>query len=219
MTLVLATNSTTVIASTALVLAGCAVGILLGRWTAPREPAPTKDESSVAQIDFAPLVAEIRRSNDLLQSKVEREAPAGAPAPSSREPGTATTDNSDRIAQAIERLSAALEHTGGGVRTVSLPIESQKGPGYASLDAMCDRAVALAQLKAPDSWRAARTEFCQVHTGWTREDLVAHYGAPDTFSFTDKGGTLGYRRGINDDRVEIAFIIQDGRVAYVSLQP
>src|SRR5260221_8609855 len=60
-------SATTMIACVALALSGCAVGILLGRWTSSSAPASEHGvEAAASQADMRPILEEIRRAIEAL---------------------------------------------------------------------------------------------------------------------------------------------------------
>jgi hypothetical protein len=187
MTRILASSSTTVIASAALVLSGCAVGILLGRWTASQPQVASASATGAGPAELAPLLAEMRKLNETLQLQRETRGPVPTATPI-REDASSHSDRSGELAAAINRLNDVLERTGdrgGGVRA---SIQKLKGEGYPSLDAMFQRVEALLTAGQNPSNDLLSSEMKQLHRLWTREDLFEHYGSPTQMSGT--GGVL-----------------------------
>jgi outer membrane murein-binding lipoprotein Lpp len=215
--LTMASSSTTAIASGALVLAGCAVGILLGRWTAVSSPASEHNtETGALQADLRPAMAEIQRTSETILQTIQARGNTPPFTPSQRESATFAPDNLDRLTTAIETLNALLQTNGGRVGGRSPAIEKWKGPGFPTLDALWTRVHQIARANDPDWGEKFDSEMRQAHLAWTREDLFERYGAPTILNAKDRGLELGYQRKLEEDAIEsIAFLVADDLVVYI----
>jgi len=210
---------TTVTACAALALASCALGVVLGRWTVAPVGEVPRGDAPTASIDLAPLVAELRHTNELLQGRHGEDLSA-SPVQASREPATTTMAGSDQLLAAINRLSAAVESIGGVADLASRPTAMHRGPGFPSLDAMWQRALEFALSEDPKREQLANDEFSQAHVGWTRDEVIERYGAPSTIKTEPNTLALCYQREMGPERGAVAtigFLINEGRVILVSL--
>jgi hypothetical protein len=171
-------SATTVIACLALALSGCAVGILLGRWTT--SPAPASEhsvEAAAPQPDMRPLLEEIKRAIETLpQAMRERHDPDPASA-TGRESATTSSETLDRMTVAVERLNDLLARGAVGSGVGSTPTDVVKGPGYPSLEAVWQTVDSGLVPTDPDSMSKVNTELTRAHLLWRNEDLIQRYGA------------------------------------------
>ena len=209
-------SATTVIACVALALSGCAVGILLGRWTAAPSPVSEHNiEMPALQADIANALNGFQASAEgVLQAIRAREA-APQSAPGQRESAAPSPENLDRLTAAIERLDALIQansrHVGGG----SPAVEKSKGPGFPSLEALWQRVHEIMQTDDPKRLDTLVTEMCRVHLAWTREDLFQRYGAPQALSGKDRDFDLTYKRGGGEQAMEaFTFKVADDVVVF-----
>jgi hypothetical protein len=185
----MASSSTTVIASGALVLAGCAVGLLLGRWTAAPAQAAERTGDAPAAQDSAPILAELRKLNETLQLEHQRSHPV--PASPDRETAAPRSDLADRLETAVARMEGVLKTASDRLGRTNAAIQSSKGAGFPSLDALFQRRQALADggvVSGLGGGPAFQGELMQLHRLWSREDLIERYGVP---SFMGGGAERG----------------------------
>jgi len=194
-------NSRTVVASVALALSGCAVGLFLGRWMLAKPTAERTAASSEPQ-DLTPLIAEIRRSNELALESLRRNGVGPAERTGDR---AGVAPNSE----AVERLLAAVEQTNAllleRMRTrgneIPASFDELKGAGFSSVDALLARSArSRGSLGGPYPYKAAE-EVRHLHELWTRDDLFERYGPPSSVGANERGG-LGLCYGSSQsDRV------------------
>jgi hypothetical protein len=210
-------SATTVIACVALVLSGCAVGILLGRWTAsPSTVTERTVEAASAESDIQPALANLQRTADAILQTIRAGGNAPRSGSSERESAAQLSDNPDRLTAAIETLNALLQSNGGHLGGRSAAVERWKGPGYASLNSMWTRVHEIARGNDPDWGEKFDSEMRQAHLAWTREDLFERYGAPTILNAKDRGLELGYERKLEEDAIEsIVFLVADDLVVYI----
>ena len=210
-------SATTVIACVALALSGCAVGILLGRWTAT--PAPVSEhtvETAAPQADLRPAMAEIQRTSETILQAIQARGSARQVTSSPAESPGVIPDNIDRLTAAIETLNTLLQGNGARVAGRTSSIEKWRGPGYASLDALWQRVHQIAR-GGDDNWSEKfDSEMRQAHLAWTRDDLFERYGAPTVLNAKDRGLELSYQRRHDEESIEsIVFLVADDLVVYV----
>jgi hypothetical protein len=225
-----------------LAAAGLALGVAVGFGAAellspaargPAEPA----RGSVAQIpardmqdgsapgtsgadEIATALVDLRRTLAALQSVLERNAAAPAPAPDRRPVGGAEpAPDSRELAASIESLARAL-------RAMPAGRSSDAGdalviPGWVDREAAFDTA-ALRQLYRTDEEgeraEAAARAWSAKHLFWTRQDVLDRYGKPDDVYRDD--GFLVWRFHIAGDREweDFDFRFDGGSVARVDYE-
>jgi hypothetical protein len=210
-------SATAVIASAALVLSGCAVGLLLGRWTStPVAVERTLPEIQAQQQDLMPVLENIQRTCEALLQVVRERGAVPQPAPSSREAAVPHPEPLDRLATAVERLNELLHETGGHMGIRSTAVEKWKGPGFPSLYAVWQRVKAISEANGPDWSVKLTTELTRTHLVWTREDLFERYGSPTVLGASERGLDLTYEREVEPGKTEsIVFQTADDLVTYV----
>jgi hypothetical protein len=180
---IVTTRPSTLLASIVLALAGVAVGVVAGRWSASRgfaEHDPVLPAREVPQ-DAASLDALRYSIDDLARALRERSSPVGASSPraepvvADRQPVPFDATAFDRLAIAVEHLDALLQNGAGRARPT---VGSLKGPGFASLAAMSARADAIRGAHPDDPNALVAEELSKAHILWTRDDVVEHYGLP-----------------------------------------
>jgi hypothetical protein len=213
----MASSPSTVIACAALALSGCAVGILLGRWTAVPSPASEREVYSPApSADLRPAMAEVQRTSEAILQTLQARGSAPQATPSQRESAALPPADLDRLAAAIETLNALLQGNGGRLGAHSPSIEKWKGPGYPSIGALWQRAHEIARSGDENWGEKFDSEMRQAHLAWTREDLFERYGAPTVLNAKDRGLEFGYRRRLEPDAMEsIVFQVADDLVVYI----
>lgn len=215
-----ASHSTTAFAAGALVLAGCAVGLLLGRWTVSRPEVERDTPASAAQPDLTPLLAEIRRSNDalLLAIRERREPQPSNIGGGAREPVATDPAPLDRLATAVEKLNGLLARGAGGTGSGWVPTEQVQGAGFRDLQALWDRIDALKATGGSNWQEAADTELTAAYHLWTVEDLFTRYGNHARVQANGTGLEILYRRPNapeKEEEPEVLFEIAHGLVSGV----
>jgi len=214
----MASPSTTALASGALVLAGCAVGLILGRWTAPSLPAFARGtELPVTQLDLTSVVAELQRINESIL-RVRRQADEGSRSEAGTREAVATSPEVlHRLALAVEKLNDRLPKGDGHVGVRSPAMERWKGPGYPSMDLIWQRAKALS-ISNSDDWNdKLSSELSQAHLAWLRDEVLDRYGAPTAMEAFDRGLGLIYQREVAPGEARVVeFGDVDGLVMWVA---
>jgi hypothetical protein len=187
-------SATTVIACVALALSGCAVGILLGRWTASQSQGERENAAVVTPTDLTPIVAEIKHSTEALLQVLRARPTSSTTTEGAREPVSAEPGSSGDLAAAIQRLNAVLERGPVNVGGTRPGPASWKGNGYPSLDAMWQRIDVLHQSDSNDMTRPVTLELTRLHLAWTREDVFDRYGAPTGLHPEERTLNLIYQR-------------------------
>ena len=212
-------SATTVIACVALALSGCAVGILLGRWTAPSSLASDHSvEAAAPQPDMRPILQEIRHALErpLEGTRDGHESPPASP--SVRETVVPPPEAFERLTAAVERLSRLLERGGTHVARGTSAQEAWKGRGYPSLDAMWQRIDALHGADPRDRTGPVNKELTDNHLAWIREDVFERYGAPTAVYPGERGMGVIYKRDAKpEDPSTIQFLINEGLVVYITI--
>jgi len=207
-------SGTTVIACVALTLSGIAVGILIGRTLGPTTPVAHAEDGIAPQVDFGPMLDELRKIEDLLARTTTSNGSPPSPAVETRAPASATNTEFDLDAE-IEQLKreVAGSKRPPGVKTVV--DYSWKGPGFTSLDELFQR---LEQDRQPggDWISAAVAEMNKAHLGWTRDDLFERYGPPTSMGAGEHGLSISYAREKKPGILEsMLFVCADGLVTGV----
>jgi len=137
-------SASVVVACVALALSGIAIGILIGRSSALPVPVAHADDSPAGQVDFGPVLGELRQIKEVLLSQssrsettIEARAPAGS-----------VDQYADRLDAEINRLKSELDRVEEQRGGPSSAASRWKGPGYSSLDAMF--ALVVAGMKVPE---------------------------------------------------------------------
>lgn len=210
----MASDSTRFIAVAALVLAGCAIGIVIGRWTvepAPAQPAPF--EHSSALVDLTPIVSELRRANDAVLEAVRERAPTNSKEITGREPAFPDANVLTKLVAAIERNNTHLERADAERQAQRTTQAKLKGPGYPSLDAMFDQMQQMVGVGESAEWMENIGKELRVkHMAWTRDDLLDRYGAPAAIHGSDRGVSFFYERRTSNDRRSVNFLTSEGLV-------
>lgn len=216
MALALASSPTTVIASAALVLAGRAVGILLGRWTSASAVIERSAEAGPPQSDIRPALTELQRTTEAILQTLRARGGTSQSSPDKQESATPVPDGLDRLAAAVETLNILLQGNGGRMLERSAAIQKWKGTGFMSLNAMWTRIHEIAGAGLEDWSDKLNSELREAHLAWTREDLFERYGAPTVISATSRGLQLGYQRKLEEESIEsITFLVADDLVVYI----
>jgi len=210
-------TGTTVIACAALALASCALGIVLGRWTdAPVAPAPAPIGMQTAPPDLEPLLTELRQGNEALLRALAARGANSNPDSTPRESVMPSSDTTERLAAAVEKLTGLLERSGTRLGGLSPALEKWKGPGFPSLDALFDRMEAISGVGDPEWPDKVSTELRQAHLAWTRDDVFERYGAPTSFAGGDRGLSLIFQRVVKPDGIEtVSFGTSEGLITTI----
>lgn len=176
-------------AAAALLVAGAAIGVFAGRWSAMSGPARDAVAAAPEASSGSPGLDELRRSIDDL-ARALRERPAAPPsrpsslevAPAERQSALSDAAGLDRLAGAVERLDELLR--AGSARSGAAPAESRPsndasiGPGYPSIASMRASIDAIRRVHPDQIDDYAYREFSRAHVLWTREDVIGRYGLP-----------------------------------------
>jgi len=207
-------TGTTVIACVALVLASCALGVVLGRWSNPPTAAsPTPVEVQTQPQDLRPLIEEMKQEHETLLQVLRERSGASNPSSTQRESLAQPSDATERLAAAVERLNALLERPGTRLGGFSPALERWKGPGFPSLDALFERMEAISGAGDPEWPQKVSAELLRAHLAWTREDIFERYGAPTSLSAGDHGMSLIFTRSVQPDaRESVTFVTSEGLI-------
>jgi hypothetical protein len=208
-------SATTVIACVALLVSGCAMGLLLGRWTSgPTTPDHSLPEAQAQPQDLKPILEDIRRGIGTL-AQVMRDSPARSEAlAASREPAAANPEALDRLTAAVEKLNGLLERgaIAAGANRVSSDIP--KGSGYPSLSALWQKIDSIHSPDDPDWQSKAETEVTRAHLMWTIEELVARYGASSSISTSGSLLSFVFQRPMEAERAN-SVIFRTGNGVFI----
>jgi len=168
--------------------------------------------SPPAPVDLAPLVAEIRRSNDLVLEAVrerghERTQPIGDRAAATLDP-----ELLERLVAAVETTNTLLRQGGEHGRRLPPSLAALKGAGFPSRDALFARM--LQANSEPDGRTKFASEVHQLHALWTRDELFERYGLPDFMAANERGLQVKYTQSNESGHLSnITFTTADGLVA------
>jgi hypothetical protein len=173
----------------ALLVAGGAIGVLAGRWSAMTGSARDAVAAAPEPATAGSGIDDLRRSIDDL-ARALRERPLSSPsasnsldvAPTERQPALSDTAGLDRLASAVERLDELLRaspsRAGAGPAEARGSGGASIGPGYPSIAAMRASVEAIRRAHPDDIDSYASREFSRAHVLWTREDVIQRYGLP-----------------------------------------
>ena len=173
-------TATTVIGSAALVLFGCAVGLLLGRWMSSPPPPPDRDEprAVVPPPDLTPVLVEIQQTRAaILRSLGDRDATTPATS-KPREPAETLPEELKRLTTAIDTLAGLVGGSGTPQRGLTSTLVAAKGPGFPSIDALWVKVQEIRKGDNPAFVGALGADLSQAHFAWTRDDVFDRYGTP-----------------------------------------
>ena len=213
----MASSPSTVIACAALLVSGCAIGLLLGRWTSS-PPPPSDHESAVVlpQTDLAPLLTEIKQSNEAVLLALRDRRNPESQSGSSRESATANPDVIQNLTAAVDKLNGLLERGTIGAGASRVTGDFTKGSGYPSLSAVWQKIDSITSPDDPDWQSKAETELTRAHLLWTIEDLIVRYGAGTQTGTSGATVTMGYNRSMEANRANsIGFLLGNGVIIRV----
>jgi hypothetical protein len=215
----MASSPSTLIACAALLVSGCAIGLLLGRWTGSTTAAEHSPPEAQAQPqDLKPILEDIRRAVEALPQAIrERRDPQPASG-GAREAMPASPDTFAELTAAVQRLNTLLDRgaiNAGGGRPGAAP---WKGAGYPSLESMWQRIDVLHQGDPQSVTGSVNSELIRLHLAWTREDVFERYGAPTAVYPGERGIGVVYKRDAKPSEPStIQFMINEGLVVYVNI--
>jgi len=211
-------TGTTVIACVALVLASCALGVVLGRWSNPPTAAsPTPVEVQTQPQDLRPLIEEMKQEHETLLQVLRERSGASNPSSTQRESLAQPSDATERLAAAVDRLNALLARSDTRLGGVSPALERWKGPGFPSLDALFERMETISGAGDPEWPGKVSSELRQAHLAWTREDVFERYGPPTSLGAGDHGMSLNFVRIVQPDVTRsVTFVTSDGLITEAS---
>jgi hypothetical protein len=212
-------SATTVIACVALLVSGCAIGLMLGRWTSgPTTAEHSLPETQAQPQDLKPILEDIRRALERPPQAAREQHESISPSASAREAVVPTPEVFERLTVAVERLSGLLEKGGSNIAGGRAATESWKGPGYASLEDMWQRIDVLHGTDLKDMTGPVDKELLANHLLWTREDLFDRYGAPSTVYPGESWISLAYSRVAKGEEPAIVqFVTREGLVTQVGI--
>jgi len=215
------------VASVALLLVGCALGIFLGRWLFPPIVIDRVASEPVAQPpDFTPALIELRRAIETLPSSLQRPTVSPVTEVSLREPATVSEAPAlDKLTAAVNELNDLLrrDRAGriGGIAASNQPVAAWSGQGYASLGALQQAVESHRATGVRSWWLPAANALTREHQFWSREQLLDRYGAP---AFVQANGA-SHEVSIDYDGIRsptghwtISFVVSEGIVGRVELR-
>jgi len=212
-------SATTMVACIALLLSGCAIGLVLGRWSnGPTTTAHSLPEAQTQPQDLKPILEDIRRALERPLQAAREPHDSIPSSASAREAVVPAPDVLERLTAAVERLSGLLEKGGGNIAGGKTARDAWKGPGYPSLEAMWQRIDALHGTDPKDATGPVDRELVSSHLAWTREDVFDRYGAPSAVYPGEHWISLVYQRVAKADEPSlVSFVTYESLVTHVNI--
>jgi hypothetical protein len=206
----------TVIACAVLALCGVAVGVLLGRWTAPPAFVSARPEGQPDRVDLSPVLAAIQDLKQALPAS-SNEGQARIPASLPTEPTTLNSGDIERLSTAVEKLNEIIERRTRGLSKVGSSDSAWKGPGFPTLGDLHDR-VRYWRLSKDPKWREKLAdELNEAHGFWTRDEVLDRYGKPTELRSGGASLNLTYLRD-DDPAGFVSFQVADGYVHHIQAE-
>jgi hypothetical protein len=212
-------SATTMVACIALLVSGCAIGLVLGRWTTGAATADhSLPDAETPLQELKPILEDIRRALErpVQAAREQHESiPSGA---SAREAVVPAPEVLERLTAAVERLSGLLEKGGSNIAGGRAARGAWKAPGYPSLEAMWQRIDALHGTDPKDATGPVDRELVSSHLAWTREDVFDRYGAPSAVYPGEHWISLVYQRVAKADEPSVvSFLTYESLVTHVNI--
>lgn len=169
----------------ALVLAGCALGFALGRWTATApSTARVAEAFSPQPVDLAPALAELQQTSAAILAELRERREADVRVPAGGEPGDAE-ERLEHLAAAFDDIAKRLEKGN--------PLD-RRGRGYAGFDSMSEAVRQKMQMASVGliTAESIRADIRSLHASWSRRDLLERYGSPETESTSGAAVLMQY---------------------------
>jgi hypothetical protein len=220
-------TSRTAIASIALLLVGCALGIFLGRWLFPPVVIERASSEPVAQpTDLAPALMDLRHLIEALPASLRQPTVASATEASARVPAAGGDAPAlDRLTAAVNELSDLLRRDrvgrNGALAASNQALAAFAGQGYPSLGAVQQALVTHRLNDGKNWWFSAANALTREHQFWTRDQLLERYGAP---AFVKADGA-SHEISLDYDGIRspsghwtICFVVSEGILGRVELR-
>lgn len=174
---------------------GVAIGVAVAPWVTPRAASGAEAAPSAAA-HAAPDFAALQRAIERLPQELREQLSVVVPTDVARAPIGGPSGDVERLALAIERLnellaSRSIESQASEARAHAAWAAAQ-GEGYPSLAVLEDTLLDARANDVDDRFGSALEEACRKHRFWTREDVVARYGAPAAVQVMESSLLLAY---------------------------